>query len=149
MKEMIIRDLKSINKIEEYIYFIRKNFGTKLTPEAIILGSLKANIDFKLEHKQYEIHAKRFRKIMWREQNEKCYYCFRHIALNEATIDHKIPIKRNGSILNRSNYAVCCYLCNSEKGILTEEEFLLKKLSTPKTLQLFQEWLTMNGNALH
>ncbi len=52
-----------------------------------------------------------------------CYYCN---CNNKSilTIDHKIPISRNGSDSD-TNIVCCCEICNKLKGNMTEKEFKL------------------------
>lgn len=65
----------------------------------------------------------------------KCYYCEAPIVYvkqnkgqkqpdNLRTIDHRIPVSRGGKN-ELQNYVECCNKCNSEKGQLTETEYLI------------------------
>jgi hypothetical protein len=42
---------------------------------------------------------------------------------NARTIDHRIPRSRGGKN-NPHNYAIACYVCNTEKNTLTDGEWL-------------------------
>lgn len=61
-------------------------------------------------------------------QEGRCHYCgdflytFYKQERTPYTIEHKTPISRGGSN-DISNIALACADCNSEKGILTEEEY--------------------------
>lgn len=60
------------------------------------------------------------------EQEGKCYYCpvlFKNATGYEnVTLDHKLPSSRGGTD-GKSNLALACQKCNSEKGQLNEEEY--------------------------
>ena len=45
---------------------------------------------------------------------------------NGATCDHKEPQSKGGSKLDYKNLAVCCYQCNSEKGNMTYDEWMMR-----------------------
>lgn len=67
------------------------------------------------------------RRSLWQRGYRHCYYCEVRLtmALNlphTLTLDHKIPLARNGP--NKpSNYVAACGKCNSEKGCMTEAEY--------------------------
>jgi 5-methylcytosine-specific restriction endonuclease McrA len=55
------------------------------------------------------------------EENYTCQYCGQYGG--KLTIDHKLPVSRNGSD-ERSNLCVACHRCNCRKGKKTSEEFV-------------------------
>ena len=52
-----------------------------------------------------------------------CYYCKKETPLEDRTIDHKIPLSKEGKHI-ASNLAMACHGCNSSKQDKTEEEYL-------------------------
>lgn len=65
-------------------------------------------------------------KLMWVEQDKKCYYCYKSILFDEISVDHKLP-KSKGGKNSMENYAVCCFNCNNDKADMTEEEYTKKR----------------------
>lgn len=57
-----------------------------------------------------------------RESSNICYYCNKKIK-GKRTVDHKTPISRGGLTVEE-NLCASCDKCNSEKGFLTEEEYM-------------------------
>lgn len=55
-----------------------------------------------------------------------CYYCNRPLVKREITLDHLIPLSKNGKSVE-SNLVICCPNCNHEKGDMTEKEYLKYK----------------------
>ena len=54
----------------------------------------------------------------------KCCYCLRDLKTYEREADHYIPLSRGGEHA-ASNMVVCCRSCNSKKGDLMPNEFML------------------------
>jgi CRISPR/Cas system Type II protein with McrA/HNH and RuvC-like nuclease domain len=52
-----------------------------------------------------------------------CYYCGRHLTKKEKTVDHKIPLSREGRTWY-SNLCIACSHCNVEKGDMTDYEYI-------------------------
>lgn len=67
-------------------------------------------------------------KKLWNEAKHKCYYCQRAIPYHQSTIDHKYPVGRGGALLDHDNLVIACEWCNSDKDILTDEEYFYKQL---------------------
>ena len=61
----------------------------------------------------------------------RCEYCGQPVDAMNFSTDHKVPVKRGGS-LGTENFGFCCEVCNRIKGMLTEGEFrqLLALLKT-------------------
>ncbi|CAM3738129.1 HNH endonuclease [Hathewaya histolytica] len=53
-----------------------------------------------------------------------CFYCKRELTDTEITVDHVVPICRGGKT-EENNLVISCHSCNSKKGDMTLEEFLL------------------------
>ena len=51
-----------------------------------------------------------------------CYLCLKPIEFKQDSIDHKIPLSRNGTN-EYSNLAIAHRSCNSKKNIKTEKEY--------------------------
>jgi len=56
-----------------------------------------------------------------------CYYCEQKFGKSELTMDHIVPIGRNGKS-TKGNIVVCCKNCNSEKGHKTAAELTMESL---------------------
>lgn len=79
------------------------------------------------------------RQIAQRKFLEKseliCAYCNIQVELlegkrrrhNHATVDHFIPQIDSCDPIDETNFRVCCYKCNNEKGQLTYKEWMQKK----------------------
>ncbi len=64
-----------------------------------------------------------FRESLFKQQNEKCYFCKNQLSLEAMEIDHLTPISRGGGN-DYKNLAACCLPCNRAKTNRTEEEFI-------------------------
>lgn len=68
------------------------------------------------------------------QQGKTCHYCGKKLYKN-MTLDHLLPISRGGQTVLK-NLTICCSKCNSEKGSMTEQEYLhyleVKKLLKSK-----------------
>lgn len=45
----------------------------------------------------------------------RCHWCPRYLAIDEATVDHRIPLHRGG-LDNRNNFVIACEPCNQRRG---------------------------------
>lgn len=64
------------------------------------------------------------RGMLYAAQYQRCYYCKKHIAPpSETTLDHKTPLFLGG-MSTIDNLCVSCATCNSEKGSMTEAEYI-------------------------
>lgn len=74
----------------------------------------------------------------WKRRCAKgvCYYCNRHVAANELTMDHIVPIGRGGKS-TKGNVAPACKECNTKKKYLLpiEWEEYLASISEQKSEQ--------------
>ena len=69
------------------------------------------------EIKREREKARALRKTRWWKQRLSrgiCYYCGRHFAPDELTMDHIIPIIRGGKS-TKNNIAAACKDCNNNK----------------------------------
>jgi hypothetical protein len=69
------------------------------------------------------------RGMIWERSRGMCWYCGADTvrspqAMNEASIDHRIPISLGGTD-DAENLVLACRSCNSEKGAKTADEFRL------------------------
>lgn len=55
----------------------------------------------------------------------RCSYCYKHLTVDDAHVDHKTPVARGGTS-NPSNLTAACDTCNIRKGIMTYDEFIAK-----------------------
>lgn len=67
----------------------------------------------------------------WNRQKGQCRYCKRLVPIEDATIDHVIPISRGGG--NKGNTVMACWPCNNRKGDMAADQFvaLLRGESDP------------------
>lgn len=65
-------------------------------------------ITTKIIQKVYENNIKKYGTLT-------CYLCLKPISFGCDSIDHKIPISKNGTN-NKSNLAIAHIICNSKKG---------------------------------
>lgn len=63
---------------------------------------------------------------MRKEQKDECYYCSIPLC-GKGTIDHKVPLSRNGTNWSK-NLCIACKLCNSSKGVKSEVEFKVSNI---------------------
>lgn len=73
-------------------------------------------------HQQYKRQIKR---ETFRDCGRRCVYCGTVLGLENATLDHVIPLCRGGSSLP-GNLVSACRGCNQLKGALLPIEFFLR-----------------------
>lgn len=64
------------------------------------------------------------RYAIYKRDRKRCVYCGRGLFLKEMTLDHIIPRAGGGSD-HISNLACSCAACNTAKGSMTLQEFVL------------------------
>ncbi len=75
--------------------------------------------------RNYSIKAISIDEMMsWMQTSHVCEYCSQEIAPKDYSLDHRLPLARGGKN-DYSNLHLVCKSCNSMKGQLTEEEFVL------------------------
>ena len=77
-----------------------------------------------------------------------CNYCNETLLASIASIDHKVPISRNGTS-EWENLQIICKSCNTAKGSLTGEEFdaILKVMKEyPEAKKEILKRLKYSGN---
>jgi len=79
--------------------------------------------------------TKKLKQQVLDEAGWKCEYC--GVDLNEsiATIDHKIPLRKGGTI-DRSNLVAACRQCN-----MTKADRIIDSLSNPIAKQAAEAWI--------
>ena len=61
--------------------------------------------------------------MIYDKADGRCALCGRKITLSEMTIDHIVPLYRNGE--NSTNNLQCaCYACNQFKANILPEDFM-------------------------
>ena len=73
----------------------------------------------RLEHQQ---HKRQIKRDTFRDCGRRCVYCGSGLGLENATLDHVIPVSRGGSHLP-GNLVSACRGCNQRKGSLLPTEF--------------------------
>jgi uncharacterized protein (TIGR02646 family) len=56
------------------------------------------------------------RTRLWKEQKGLCPYCKKTIKLEQASLDHIIPVDKLEKNYGVHNLIVCCKWCNKNKG---------------------------------
>ena len=77
--------------------------------------------DIKKErHKAREIRSSQW----WKRRCAKgvCYYCGKHVAPKELTMDHIVPVARGGRS-TKGNLVAACKICNNKKKQLLPMEW--------------------------
>ena len=83
-----------------------------------------------------------YKKIIQKSINEgfKCYYCKKKLKIKDKfpykdvlSIDHKIPISKNGNS-EENNIVICCCRCNIVKGTLTDKEYEILIKNIPEEI---------------
>lgn len=75
------------------------------------------------------------RQRLWKAQKGKCFYCERRTVIrkiisgerqpnNLATLDHVVPLSRDGAFAPTRNCVVACRACNHARGNMAQDEFL-------------------------
>lgn len=75
------------------------------------------------------------RRRLWKRQRGKCYYCKRDTVIrkihngqqqphNLATLDHVVPLSKDGVFAPTRNCVMACRLCNEARGSKSQAEFL-------------------------
>ena len=76
--------------------------------------------------KKNKIHRKMYsndvKKLLYKEANGKCALCGREMTLDQVTLDHIIPLAKNGPD-RVDNLQICCKGCNLLKGAALPEDF--------------------------
>ena len=129
-------------KREEPEYFIKKQ-------EKIREWQVKYTKEYRIKNRAWYLEQKQKRRVrekngsgltkedilfLLKQQKNKCFYCGKDMG-NSYTIDHKIPLCRNG--LNEiSNVVIACRSCNVKKGKRTTQEYfeVLRKLNISNSI---------------
>ena len=88
----------------------------------------------------WRIRKNRIRKLLWINQDRKCFYCPKELLLREATIDHLIP-KRFGGTDHKSNLVVACLPCNRRKADASVKLFKMQTKRQKKALETLRKLL--------
>jgi 5-methylcytosine-specific restriction endonuclease McrA len=68
----------------------------------------------------------RSRKLaIYERDGGKCAYCATPLGEREFTVDHRLPVARDGTD-DPDNLACCCAACNRAKWTRTDEEFVAR-----------------------
>ena len=73
----------------------------------------------KIYRKEYSNDVKR---LLYKNANGRCALCGREMNINQMTLDHIIPLTKNGPD-TVENLQACCVACNSLKGAALPEDF--------------------------
>lgn len=55
-----------------------------------------------------------------------CFYCKKHISLEESTRDHIVPKSTGGTDVHE-NIVLCCLDCNKSKGCMDPADWIKRK----------------------
>ncbi|MCL6482338.1 MAG: HNH endonuclease [Firmicutes bacterium] len=73
----------------------------------------------------HRVRRAEFRARILRREAGRCFYCLRLLTRGKWTLDHIVPLARGGTD-GTDNLVACCVRCNSSKGALPAEQFLLR-----------------------
>ena len=76
----------------------------------------------RLLHQQ---HKRQVKRETFRDCGRRCVYCGAGLGLDNATLDHVIPLSRGGSH-QPGNLVSACHACNQLKGALLPTEFFAR-----------------------
>ena len=116
---------------------ITKTFLSKLrgysvygqhSEEWLVNRAVRKYCEDRINRLEYDLVAKRVKRRMLSNQQWNCVHCKLPLSLDEATIDHLMPVSRGGSWTDTSNFGVAHAQCN-----------LLKKNMLPETWEDFQK----------
>jgi 5-methylcytosine-specific restriction endonuclease McrA len=104
---------------------------TKLSQEKTTCGSLMEKQLRKGAVKlattlEMQAWSRKYRQEIYERDGGICIWCHRKVNKKKFTLDHLHPISRGGKRTCLGNVAVCCKACNSDKGQLTETEYMIK-----------------------
>jgi len=74
---------------------------------------------------------KKQRLIVLARDGYICNYCGTELDDKNATVDHVIPIAKQGNPMDLQNMVSCCKSCNSKKGSRSEHVFLARTATPP------------------
>ena len=67
----------------------------------------------------------RLRQRVIERDGMRCVYCGLDLERNQIHLDHVVP-EAEGGATSYDNLQVTCAKCNTEKGTLTEDQFMAK-----------------------
>lgn len=122
---------KSTKKTKDYYVFdtfTNHILWKRMTQEEIIQAQedklyktqIKRNINGKIKRK---IYSQDTRKIIYNRAGGRCELCGRKLLLEDATMDHVIPLSKGG-IDDVENLACVCFEDNQFKNNILPEDFL-------------------------
>lgn len=88
------------------------------------LKERKANINRRNDGKiKRKIYSPDVKKLIYIKSDGRCALCGRKILLEDATLDHIVPLAKGG-IDSVENLQLCCYADNVFKGAIKPEDFM-------------------------
>lgn len=139
-KAMITIKNEIIDRLEDRLNKLRKAFGYRGCQVKDVSELANLYLEKKLnslDHKENigntnaGVSWKKFREIHFNEiymrDKGRCVYCKKRLARDESTLDHDLPVIRNGASTIK-NVLLSCTWCNGDKGLLTKEEYYYKQL---------------------
>jgi 5-methylcytosine-specific restriction endonuclease McrA len=87
----------------------------------------------RLRHQQ---HKRQVKRATFRDCGRRCVYCGTGLGLENATLDHVIPLSRGGSHAP-GNLVSACQPCNQLKGALLPAEFFARYPSAGQNFMRF------------
>lgn len=106
--------LKKCSVIEYYTDLVVKSINESFqVPKTIQLHGNVPKKELKVNLSKKNIHKR---------DNYQCAYCNNHFKYSELTLDHIIPLCKNGDNRSWLNLISACNSCNGKKGGRTPEE---------------------------
>ena len=125
-------------RLKAELFKINKTFGSKSTVKTV--SDLANTILTKYLEKKEKVNKEpgnkgipwvQFRRSnfneIWMRDRGRCHYCNCKLTKDKCTLDHKIPAIRGGQN-TVENVCLSCEWCNSDKTVLTPEEYYYKQL---------------------
>ena len=103
---------------------------------------LKRNAAFEVNYYTIQLSMTKtdkqiLRKEVLKRDNYVCYICNTQLSLKNSTIDHVLSRAKGGSD-SADNLACCCKECNSDKGDMDIEDYLVFR-------KIKQSWQKVNN----
>ena len=74
---------------------------------------------------QHQQHKREVKRATFRDCGRRCVYCGTALGIEDATLDHVIPLSRGGGH-QPGNLVSACQPCNQMKGALLPTEFFAR-----------------------
>lgn len=129
-----IKDAEVIRLLHKRAKQIKGSSRRQVSLKKIVTKHLKDSLSASINDPRniYYAHRQKLFEALWTLRPHYCIYCGTFLYETNTSIDHLIPLCRDGAPDSMDNLGLCCMDCNNEKRDLTEWEYrvciLLKHL---------------------